>query len=178
MHKSDEEIVRLVRRGDLNAYGLLIDRYQQRLVASAHHLLGELEAARDAVQETFIDAYRHLDQLRDAARLGGWLYAILRRRVHDQLAKRRNTISWEEGMAEEWYLPADEREQIDLPALLDRLPVDDREVLAARYLQELSYEEIEKTLGISAKNARVRVCRAKERLRALLARAEEEVGLR
>ncbi len=176
MPYSDEEIVRRVRGGDLSAYGLLIDRYQQRLVASAHHMLGDLDAARDAVQETFIAAYRRLDQLRDVSRLGGWLYAILRHRVHDQLAKRRPSVSWEEEMVEEWYLPALPEDGVDLHELLNRLPAADRDALSARYLQELSYDEMAKVLGTSAKNARVRVCRAKERLRLLLARAEEEVG--
>lgn len=177
MPYTDAELVRRVRDGDHGAYGQVIDRYQQRLIASAHHLLGELDLARDAVQETFIEGYRHLRDLREPTRLGAWLFSILRHRAYDLLSKRRHAISWEEEMADEWYAPAEMDESIDLPELLSRLPVNDREVLAARYLQELSYDEIAHVLGINAKTARVRVCRAKERLRALLARAEEEVGL-
>lgn len=177
MPYSDDEIVRRVREGDLNAYGMLIDRYQQRLVASAHHLLGNLDAARDAVQETFIEAYRHLAQLRDVAHLRGWLFGILRHRVHAHLAKERRTVSWDEEMAEEWYQPERPEDGMDLPALLARLPVADREALAARYLLDLSYDEVARVLGTTPRNARVRVCRAKERLRALLAQMEEEVGL-
>lgn len=173
---TDEEIVRRVRGGDIEAYGLLIDRYQQRLTAAAHHLTGDLDAARDAVQETFIEGYRHLASLQDAARVGGWLYGILRHRVHAWLARRRPTVSWEEEMVEEWYLPAEPTEGVDLPALLSHLPVADREALAARYLLELSYDEVAAQLGCTPQNARVRVCRAKERLRALLARTEKEVG--
>ena len=174
---SDADIIRQVRRGELSAYGTLIDRYQQRLVAAAHHLLGDLEAARDAVQETFIDAYSHLDQLRDIERLRAWLFGILRHKVQNQLAKRRNTVSWEEHNVDDWLLVAGPEEAIDLPELLSRLPVADREALAARYLLDLSYDEVARMLGTSSKNARVRVCRAKERLRALLAHVEEEVGL-
>ena len=174
---TDTEIVRRVREGDLDAYGVLIDRYQQRLVAAAHHLLGDMEAARDAVQETFIAGYRHLDQLREVAQLGGWLYGILRHKVYDQLSRQRATISWEEEMGEEWVISDEPAAEHDLPALLARLPVADREALAARYLLDLSYDEVARVLGTSAQNARVRVCRAKERLRILLAHAEEEVGL-
>ncbi|MHB9026321.1 MAG: RNA polymerase sigma factor [Armatimonadota bacterium] len=177
MPKSDEEIVRRVREGDLHAYGQLIDRYQQRLTAAARHLVGDLETARDIVQETFIEAYRHLDGLRDAARIGGWLYGILRHRAHAALVRRRSTVSWEEEGAAEWFTAPDPGERIDVPELLSRLPVADREVLAARYLLELDYDEIARLIGATPQNTRVRVCRAKERLRALLARAEEEVGL-
>lgn len=176
MPYSDEEIVRRVRSGDVNAYGTLINRYQQRLTAAAHHLVGDLDAARDAVQETFIEAYRHLDALRDPSRIGAWLYGILRHRCHAWLSRRRPTVSWEDEMVEEWYLPADAEAHIDLPDLLSQLPVADRDALAARYLLDLSYDEVAAIIGTTPQNARVRVCRAKERLRALLAVAEKEVG--
>lgn len=177
MPYTDDEIIRRVRGGDLNAYGSLIDRYQQRLVAAAHHLLGDLDTARDAVQETFIEAFRHLEQLRDVAHLRAWLYGILRHRVHAHLAKRRHTVSWDEEMASEWYAPEADDVRVDLPALLAHLPVADREALAARYLLDLSYDEVARVLDTTPKNARVRVCRAKERLRALLAQTDEkEVG--
>ncbi|MHB9132217.1 MAG: RNA polymerase sigma factor [Armatimonadota bacterium] len=176
MPYTDTELVRRVREGDLDAYGALIDRYQQRLVAAAHHLAGDLDAARDAVQETFIEAYRHLDQLRDVEKLGGWLYGILRHRVHAWLSRRRPSVSWDEEMVEEWYLPMEMETPHDLPELLSRLPAADRDALAARYVLDLSYDEIAGMLDTTAQNARVRVCRAKERLRTLLAHAEEEVG--
>lgn len=67
---TDEQIVRRVRQGDLDAYGELVERYQRRLVAAAHHLVGDEDAARDIAQEAFIQAYRHLEQLRDAVKVG------------------------------------------------------------------------------------------------------------
>lgn len=175
MQPTDAQLVTRVRRGDLDAFGSLIQRHQGRLHAAARHLLGDEEAARDAVQETFIEAFRHLDQLRDPARLDGWLYGILRHRAFAWLARRRPTVSWDEECAEEWYVTDGPEERIDLPALLDRLPAEDRDVLAARYLLELSYDEIAGLLSISNQAARVRVCRAKGRLRAVLDRAETEV---
>jgi RNA polymerase sigma-70 factor (ECF subfamily) len=175
VHETDARLVGRVRRGDLDAYGAVIRRHQGRLHAAACHLLGDDEAARDAVQETFIEAYRHLDQLRDPAHLGSWLYGILRHRAFAWLARRRPTVSWDEEGAEEWYCADGPEERIDLPSLLSRLPAEDRDVLAARYLLELSYDEIAAYLKISNQAARVRVCRAKNRLRAVLADAEKEV---
>ncbi|MHB0939316.1 MAG: RNA polymerase sigma factor [Armatimonadota bacterium] len=174
---TDEQIVRRVRQGDLDAYGELVERYQRRLVAAAHHLVGDEDAARDVVQETFIQAYRHLEQLRDAAKVGAWLYGILRHRAHSWLAARRPTVSWEDESVDEWFVAADPAERVDMTALLAGLPAADRDALAARYLMDLSYDEVAKALGTSPQNARVRVCRAKERLRNLLDRAEKEVGL-
>lgn len=174
---TDEQIVRRVRQGDLDAYGELIERYQRRLVAAAHHLVSDEDAARDIVQETFIEAYRHLEQLRDAAKVGAWLYGILRHRAYSWLASRRPTVSWEEESVDEWFVAADPAERVDMTALLAGLPAADRDALAARYLMDLSYNEVAKALGTTPQNARVRVCRAKERLRNLLDRAEKEVGL-
>ena len=174
---TDEQIVRRVRQGDLDAYGELVERYQRRLVAAAHHLVGDEDAARDVVQETFIQAYRHLEQLRDAAKVGAWLYGILRHRAHSWLASRRPTVSWEDESVEEWFVAADPAERLDMTALLAGLPTADRDARAARYLMDLSYDEVARALGTSPQNARVRVCRAKERLRNLLDRAEKEVGL-
>ncbi len=177
MPYTDAEVIHRVREGDINAYGALIDRYQQRLVAAAHHLLGDLDSARDAVQETFIEAYRHLDQLRDPARAGAWLYGILRHRVYAILSRRHPTVSWEEEMAEDWYTGDAPEEKVDLRELLALLPVADRDALAARYLLEMDYSAVAQLLGTTAQNARVRVCRAKERLRSLLAHHEKEVEI-
>lgn len=174
MPHTDEQIVRLVREGDRDAYGLLVDRYQRRLTAAAHHLLADADAARDVAQETFIEAYRHLDQLRDAARVGAWLYGILRHRAHAWLSRCRPTVSWEEASVDDWYVEVDPAERTDLPALLAHLPVADREALAARYLLDLSYDEVARILHTTTQNARVRVCRAKDRLRSLLDRADKE----
>lgn len=174
---TDEQIVHRVRRGDLETYGELIDRYQRRLVAAAHHLLGDADAARDVTQEAFIAAYRHLNQLRDARQIGAWLYGILRHKAHAWLAKQRPTVSWEDESVEEWFIGQDPAEKIDLPVLLEQLPAADRDALAARYLMDLSYDEVARALGTTPQNARVRICRAKERLRNLLEHAEKEVGL-
>lgn len=179
---TDAEIVRRVRKGKIDDYGLLIDRYQQQLLASAHHMLGDLETANDVVQETFIEGYRHLNQLRDSQRLLAWLYSILRHKVQQQYAKRRDTISWEEHELDQRLIQPAIDEALDLHELLSHLPDGDREALATRYLLDMSYDEVARCLGVSAQNARVRVCRAKERLRKLLAAANstlktKEVGI-
>jgi RNA polymerase sigma-70 factor (ECF subfamily) len=173
VRESNEHLVRQVRRGNLDAYGTLIARYQTRLYAAACQSMPDHDAARDAVQETFIEAYRHLHDLRTPAHLGAWLYGILRHRVHAWREKQRPTVPWED--AEAWVTADGPSEGHDISSLLALLPDEDRDLLAARYLLELSYAEIAGQFGITQEAARVRVCRAKGRLRALLAYAGEEV---
>jgi len=173
---TDEQIVQRVRRGNRQAYGELVTRYQRRLVAAAHHLVGDADAARDVAQETFIAGFRALDTLHQPDQIGAWLYGILRHRAYAWLARQHPTVSWDEHAVDQWYAGDDPAERTDLPALLDMLPAVDRDALAARYLMDLSYEEVARALGTSEKNARVRVCRAKARLRQMLAHTEKEVG--
>src|SRR5215467_5152568 len=75
---SDAELVQMARRGNSAAFGAMLDRHRAALFARALGLLGEREAAADAVQDAFVIALRRLDQLREPAKVGGWLHAIVR----------------------------------------------------------------------------------------------------
>src|SRR5262245_34335796 len=77
---ADAEVVRAVLGGDREAFRLLVERYQRPLLASARHILGDAEMAQDAAQETFIEAYRALGNLKEPAKFRAWLYGILRHR--------------------------------------------------------------------------------------------------
>src|SRR5438094_10209111 len=72
----DAVIVRAVREGSVDAYRELVDRYRNILCGLAYHYLQDFEDARDVAQEAFIQAYLHLDQLRDPERFGPWLRQV------------------------------------------------------------------------------------------------------
>src|SRR5262249_17343161 len=89
---SDADLVQMTRHGDSAAFGAVLDRHRVALFARALGCLGEREAAADAVQDTFVIALRRLDQLREPAKVGGWLHAVVRsvcamqlRRGHPEL---------------------------------------------------------------------------------------------
>lgn len=69
-------VVKAARRGDHRAFTKLIDLYDDRLRALAFHLLGSREAMDEALQETYLNAYRGLPQFRGEAGVGTWLYRI------------------------------------------------------------------------------------------------------
>src|SRR5215467_12167863 len=75
---TDAELVQMAWRGDSAAFGAVLDRHRVALFAQALGCLGEREAAADAVQEAFVLALRCVDQLRDPAKVGSWLHAIIR----------------------------------------------------------------------------------------------------
>src|SRR6267378_1304111 len=74
---SDAELVRRVRTGDTGAYGALVSRYRDRLGRYAVHMIGDREDAEEALQDSFVRAYRSLARCDDPARFGAWLYGIL-----------------------------------------------------------------------------------------------------
>ncbi len=168
----DNALVRAILQGDVAAFEELVRKYRQPLTASAYQIIGSVEDAQDLAQETLLDGYRRLPALRDGSKLRGWLYAILRNKCFRYLEVHRSETSSVEDYAETLAAPA-QAEDGRLLELLHRLPLPDREVLAARYLQELDYGEIASALGINIHAARVRCARAREKLRALLLEADE-----
>lgn len=167
---SDSELVHEVLRGDRDAFGSLVSRYQHAAVRAAYHLVRDLDAADDLAQEAFVEAYRGLRKLRDRERFRAWLFGILHNKCLKYRERNRHEISLDE--VDESSLPSQQDQACDcdetLIPLLNRLPDASREVLSLRYLADLTYPEIASTLGITEGSVRVRCLRARELLRALL----------
>lgn len=172
----DNTLIEATLSGDVEAFGTLVRRYQHVLVATARHLARTTDDAEDLAQEALVDAYRNLRQLHDRGKFRAWLFGILRHKCLTYLQQRRpENIPLDDC---EDTLPAPVPDDgAGLAELLDGLPLAYREILAARYLQELSYEEIAEALGTSVANVRVRCCRARERLRTLFAARGVEGGV-
>ncbi len=169
MAGADAHLVGRTLQGDKHAFSELVRRHQGRIVAAARHLVGEDEAAFDVAQESFIEAYRGLGNLQDPERFGGWLYGILRIRCRRYLSRRPpRALSLEADPVPEPSIPPFDPAASDLTPLLDRLRQDDREILAARYLMDMSYEQIATMLGVAAGTVRVRCFRARQALRGIL----------
>src|SRR3989475_13319840 len=93
----DIEVVARVLGGDGEAFGILIRRYEPGLLRFATRMLGNPDAAADAVAESLVRAYRHLAQCRDPGRLRSWLYRITGKRCRSHLPRRRtNNITFSE----------------------------------------------------------------------------------
>jgi RNA polymerase sigma-70 factor (ECF subfamily) len=163
----DAKMVSQVLRGNQSAYADLVQAHQGRALACAHHLCGDYEAAQDIAQEAFVTAYRSLPNLHDPAAFGAWLHGIVRNLCRKHHARQQPPMaSLEQDPVPEPAAPPDTTVEMD--SLLQTLPLAEREILAARYLQELDYEEIAQMLGISVNSVRVRCFRARQALRAAM----------
>jgi uncharacterized protein len=164
------ELIVAARTGDTTAFAELAERYRPRLRLVATRMVGDRDEAEDVVQEALLHAYLGLTQLRDPARFGGWLGAIvlnvarmtLRRRGAYQRALTRASVDVTRA-AEDVETIARVRESIEL------LPEHEREVVVLHYVDGLSCEEIGALLERSPGAVRVRLHRARARLRAELA---------
>ncbi len=171
----DVTLIEATLAGDVEAFGKLVARYQHSLVASARHLSRNAEDAEDLAQDALVDAYRNLRTLKDYTKFRAWLFGILRHKCLNYFKRLGPEHVRLDDYSDSLAAPTPDV-GVDVAELLDGLPLVYREILAARYLQELSYAEIAETLGETETNVRVRCCRARERLRALFAARSQAEG--
>jgi len=168
---ADRRAITRCLSGDLDAFAEVVARHQDRLMWTAYHLLGDREEAADAVQETFLRAYRALDAFGGDGYVGAWIgriavnvcVSLLRTRTVRPVAERG---SWDWGTTEGRYAQAEQG--MVLAAALAQLAVQDRAILLLRHVHGLSSLEIGTAVDLPAATVRSRLARARETLRALL----------
>ena len=112
-------IVRAARRGDHRAFTRLVNRYDDGLRALAFHLLGSREAMDEALQETYLNAYRGLPQFRGEAGVGTWLYRIAYTTCLQRLRRPQRLEPTDDEQLEELAAPS--RDIADDVALRDEV---------------------------------------------------------
>src|SRR3712207_3580008 len=147
----DADLVKRVRGGDETAFEVAYDRHHRGILSFCRHMLGSREEAEDAVQHTFIAAYRDLVSSDKRIQLKPWLYTIARNRCLSVLRARREQVALDdvepatEGLSSEVQRRQDLR---DMLADLARLPEEQREALVLSEIGALSHEEIALTLDV------------------------------
>src|SRR5881628_2528310 len=97
---TDGQVVARVLRGDVEEYGVLVERYRDRYARYAMHMLGNREDAEEALQDAFTRAYRSLARCEDPERFAAWLFRILMNRcrtVGARRGRRARTFVADEG---------------------------------------------------------------------------------
>jgi RNA polymerase sigma-70 factor (ECF subfamily) len=171
---SDAEIVARVLRGEVETFRVLVERYRDRYLRYALHMLGNREDAEEALQDAFTRAYRSLGRCEDPERFGAWLFRILVNRCRTAGARRgrRNrTFVADEGalLSAAAEHPAERdawREEIE--RALRQLRPEQREAFVLKYVEELGYDEMAALTGVGVSALKMRVMRACDRLRELL----------
>ena len=177
VHIEDTELIARARAGDVAAYEAIVRRYQDVAIRTAHVICPETDAD-DAVQEAFIKAFDALPRFREGSPIRPWLLRI----VANEARNRRRSAGRRRGLAlraadampparsapgpEQIVMAAEQR--TELLTALATLRDDDREVLGARFLLDLTEAETAETLGIPRGTVKSRTSRALGRLREAL----------
>lgn len=173
----DRGLIRLVAGGDRLAFDELVSRHQAAVFRFARAIAFSDADAEDALQETFLSAWRHASTFRGDASARTWLLTIARNAVLRQKRRRTDEPPQLEpledlGAAAGWGADTPEtltllREARALLArALDELSVADREIILLRDIEELPGEEVARVLGLGLPAMKTRLHRARLRLAA------------
>ena len=187
--RDDVELVERILQRDPRAFETLMRRHNTRLFRVARAILRDDAAAEDAVQDGYLDAYRHLAEFRADAQLGTWLVRIvanhalmrLRKQKRDRVVVPFSGVRSGSQERDEMDIPDNQAEPPQSATLrgevrrilerrIDELPVAFRTVFVMREVEEMSVEETAESLGIPPATVRSRLFRARALLREALAR--------
>ena len=180
----ENKIIKQVLAGDNNAFGLLVERYQDRVYNLALRMCGNPDDAFDLAQEAFFRAWRGLSGFQGDSAFSTWLFRLSSNVCLDWLRakKRRPTVSLtavddngeetqldlpDPGKSPEELLEAAE-DRATLAKAMNQLPVEYRQILTMRAINDMSYTEIAEALQIREGTVKSRISRARLALRNIL----------
>jgi RNA polymerase sigma-70 factor, ECF subfamily len=173
----DRLSVQAALAGDQSAFADLMARYQSAVYNMAYRMLGDPTEAEDAAQEVFVRAWKQLRTFQQDKRFSTWLLSIASHHSIDVLRRRKPSaplddvalyVPSDDPAPDELALQGEQREMVQ--RLLQSLPEKYRTVTVLRYYNDLSYDEIARTTGLTESAVKTQLHRARRML------AEQLVG--
>jgi RNA polymerase sigma-70 factor, ECF subfamily len=178
METDDSIFVERAQKGDAEAFRVLVERYSPRLFRLVWRIVGEEASAEDAVQETFLRAYRALPRFDAKSQFGTWLHRIAANTAIEILRKRQRQQSRRGAEEEADDAPSREpgpdrralSQEVDraVREALDGLSPVERAAFVLRHYEERSIAEVCDTLGLRESAGKQAVFRAVKKLRRAL----------
>ena len=153
----EENIVRRMIDGDMEAFGTLMERYEKPALRAAWLISGNAADSEDIVQETFTACYLNRKKLREPAAFKTWLYRILTRSAWKICKKTGRECPEEERILFE---------------AVEKLPPKQKTVLILYYYNDMPIREIAKVCGVFEGTVKSRLYHAKEQLKKVLTQEE------
>ena len=167
-----------IRDGDMEAFRLLVEAHQSRVVGTITKMLGSDAEAEDLAQQVFIRIWKSAPRYKPTAKFTTWLFRITRNLVFNELRRRRHFANRVEEIPE----PVERSEKEPDQALLDselqiaiqdainKLPETQRLAIVLRRYEEMPYEEIATVMGTTVPAVKSILFRARAELRERLAK--------
>ncbi len=181
MIEDDQELVRDAQAGSTAAFAELVRRHQRAALRLATVVSGSADEADDIAQEAFVKAHRSLHRFREGAEFRPWMFRIVANTAknHRRAAGRRARLALRAAT----LAPAPAQPEVEAHArsrwlvdALNRLGSVDRTVLALRYFEEMTEDEMAAAMGCRPGTVKSRLSRAMGRLRDALADEEQHDG--
>ncbi len=184
MEWTDSRAAEQARKGDQQAFRVLVERHSQSVFYLAFRMTGKEQDAEDLVQETFLRAYKQIDRFDGRSAFGTWLYRICTNCSLDLIRSQKNRKEQQASTSEDEEMswldriaapdPSPERltqsGQIArlLQPALDRLTEQERAAFVLRHYEGCNIDEIAHRLGVQASAAKHSIFRAVQKLRRAL----------
>ncbi|MCP4535824.1 MAG: sigma-70 family RNA polymerase sigma factor [Chloroflexi bacterium] len=189
--RTNAELVTLARRGDRDAFGLLVKRHQQMVRRIAMGMVSNEDIARELAQEAMLQAYLSLDHLRDDGRFKNWLYGITLNVCRSYIRSQKTATFSLEAIAGGLQFdairfsatvpdPQKAAEEQELHHLvlkaIDTLSSKNRDATLLFYYEQLSLRQVAASLGVSVGAVKGRLHKARKQLRERLLPLYSEVS--
>ena len=178
MKNDDAQLIQRTLAGDQSAFNTLVRKYQKPVHAYVWRKIDDFHIAEEITQDIFLRVYEKLQTLKDPNKFVRWLFVIAARQCFAWYEKKRiPTQSLDampaaelEGLAYSQYHAKQQQEFVSeqqrevVKNLLQKLPVSERTTVSLHYLNDMTCEDISKSMGVSPNTVKSRLHRARKRL--------------
>ena len=176
---NDTLVIQMILQGQSSAYAMLVEKYQSYVFTLAMRYVNDRQLAEELAQDVFVKAYRFLADFKGDSKFSTWLYTIVHTTCLSQIRKRRNeTVFLDEdsmiSLSDSSFSqkPSERLEHKTQKQLLEKalkhLPDTYAQLLSLFYQGEQSVNEIGIISGLTATNVKVRLFRARQKLKEIL----------
>jgi RNA polymerase sigma-70 factor, ECF subfamily len=170
----DRDLIVQARRGSVEAYNLLVSRWEKRVFNYLLRLVRHHEDALDLTQDVFLKAYQHLAKLDEVSRFAPWLYRIAHNEAYSLLRKNRpesGELEYEPRSSQPGAKLFPIELSIAVQSALNRLNDDQREAVVLKVYQGFKFDEMAEILAIPVSTVKSRLYTALDLLKDSLAPA-------
>lgn len=170
----DDHYIKLTRQGDMQAFGLLVQKHQRLVYTLALRMLKNPEEAQEAAQDTFVKVYQCLSTFEGKSKFTTWMYRVVYNECLGRLRKTKRHFTLVEDILENSGEPADFMDGLEImqrderSALvkkgIEMLNPTEAVVLTLFYLEDQSIKEIASITGSSESNVKVQLFRGRKHL--------------
>ena len=176
--ENDVQLIRRILSGNDAAFSVLVQKHQKSIHALAWRKVGDFHIAEEITQDTFLQVYKNLAQLKNPNQFAGWIYVIANRICLKWLEKNKlsmqslddtpmeeiEEVSYTHYASDQRQTEITEHRRELVKRLLAQLPESERTVVSLHYLGEMTAKEIGKFLGVSVNTIKSRLRRGRKRL--------------